>query len=127
MGDVFMYEIEINRMISGAHQLRDYPGDCVKLHGHNWQITAILEIKELDELGISIDFKRLKKELDAIILPLDHAFLNDLPDYRHQNPTSENIARTLYRELSRRLNDGNVRVARIKVSESPSSCASYYE
>lgn len=122
-----MYEIEIVRHVSGAHQLRNYPGDCAKLHGHNWLITAVLQTETLDELGISVDFKYLKKVLDEIILPLDHAFLNDLEDFKAQNPTSENLARVVFKKLQVKLNDGRVRVARVKVSESAGSTASYFE
>ena len=122
-----MFEIEINRQISAAHRLCGYPGDCAKLHGHNWQITAILQVKELDELGIAVDFKYLKKILDELITPLDHAYLNDLDEFREKNPTSERLAQYIFHALVDRLNNNNVKVARIRVSESPSSVATYYE
>ncbi|WP_353891030.1 6-carboxytetrahydropterin synthase, partial [uncultured Victivallis sp.] len=35
-----MFEIEIDRSFSAAHQLRGYNGDCCKLHGHNYKITV---------------------------------------------------------------------------------------
>ena len=43
------------------------------------------------------------------------------------NPTSENIARLIYKKLAESLNDGNVKVAKVKISESPNSTAAYYE
>lgn len=122
-----MYELEVYRSFSAAHKLCGYQGDCAKLHGHNWQVTVVLEAKFLDEVGIAFDFKVLKKLLDGILGDFDHSYLNDLPDFAGINPTSENLARVIYRKLADSLNAPNVKVARVKVSESPSSTAVYYE
>jgi len=43
------------------------------------------------------------------------------------NPTSENIARFLYGELSRKLNADGVKVSRVKVSETPAAGVCYWE
>ena len=122
-----MYELEITKHFSGAHSLTGYPGDCRKLHGHNWQVTVVLQARELDEIGIALDFKTLKKELNAAIDRFDHAYLNELPEFADCNPTSENLARILYKDLSSKLNDERIRVARISVEETPGSKASYFE
>ena len=122
-----MFELEINRVIASAHRLRGYDGACCNLHGHNYRITAVLRARRLDAIGIGVDFKKLKAEVDALLADYDHALLNDLPDYAELNPTSENMAMTLYRKLAAKMNDGNVRVQAVKVAESDSSCATYFE
>ena len=122
-----MYELEITNHFSGAHSLTGYPGDCRKLHGHNWQVTVYLQATELDEIGIALDFKILKKELNEVIDRFDHAYLNELPEFAQCNPTSENLARIIYHELSKRLNDERIKVTRISVEESAGSRASYFE
>ena len=122
-----MYEIEITRHFSGAHRLDGYPGDCRKLHGHNWLVTVRLTAEKLDEIGIAVDFKVLKHELDGCLDRFDHAYLNELDLFADCNPTSENLARVIYQELGKRLNGDGVRVAKVSVAESPGSCASYYE
>ncbi len=122
-----MYELEITTHFSGAHSLTGYPGDCCKLHGHNWQITVVLQACELDKIGIALDFKILKKELNEVISHFDHAYLNELEEFASCNPTSENLARIIYHELGRRLNDGRVKVARISVEETAGSKATYFE
>ena len=122
-----MYELEITKHFSGAHSLTGYPGDCRKLHGHNWQVTVYLQATELDEIGIALDFKILKKELNEVIDRFDHAYLNELPEFAQCNPTSENLARIIYHELSKRLNDERIKVTRISVEESAGSRASYFE
>ncbi|CAG36995.1 related to 6-pyruvoyltetrahydropterin synthase (partial length) [Desulfotalea psychrophila LSv54] len=35
-----MFEIFIKTHFSGAHHLRDYPGDCEHPHGHNWKVKV---------------------------------------------------------------------------------------
>ncbi len=122
-----MYELEITKHFSGAHQLTGYPGDCRKLHGHNWNVTVTLQAKELDQIGIALDFKVLKKELNSVIDRFDHAFLNDLEEFADCNPTSENLARVIYQQLGSKLNDERIKVTRISVEETPGSKASYFE
>ena len=75
-----MYEIDIERDFSAAHYLRGYNGDCSCLHGHNWVIQVVAKAEKLDEIGIAIDFKRLKSELEVLLDGLDHKNLNDLDD-----------------------------------------------
>ena len=53
--------------------------------------------------------------------------MNELPAFRDVNPTSENIAMFLYRELSEQLNTDGITVSRIKVSETPGAGAYYWE
>lgn len=122
-----MFELEISREFSAAHQLRGYNGDCSKLHGHNYRIGAILRAKELDEIGIAVDFKKLKAALDEIILEFDHTNLSENPSFAEVNPTSEMIAMVIYKKLKAKINDGNVSLFGIKVYESCSSSAMYYE
>ena len=122
-----MFEIEIDRSFSAAHQLRGYDGDCRNLHGHNYEVTVTVQAETINEIGIALDFKKLKAALDQVISPYDHRNLSELPDFRQINPTSEVLARTIYRKMSELLNDGNVRVARVRVGESSSSRLTYSE
>ena len=57
----------------------------------------------------------------------DHFNLNELPAFEEINPTSENIARFIYWELSRRLNSGDVKISKVKVCETPGAGAFYWE
>ena len=122
-----MFEIEIDRSFSAAHQLRGYNGDCCKLHGHNYKITVTVRTSELDEIGIALDFKKLKAELDALLAEYDHSNLSELADFQAVNPTSENLARTIYRKISKKMNGGTIRVHRVRVGESDHSAVTYFE
>ena len=122
-----MFEIEIDRSFSAAHQLRGYNGDCCKLHGHHYKITVTVRSSELDEIGIALDFKKLKAELDALLAEYDHSNLSELADFQAVNPTSENLARTIYRKISEKMNGGTIRVHRVRVGESDHSAVTYFE
>jgi len=122
-----MFEVEVRREFSAAHQLRGYNGNCSCLHGHNYGVIALLRTKKLDEVGIAVDFKKLKAVLDPILEGYDHTNLSEHPDFRQVNPTSENIARIIYRKLAAAFCDGNVSVVKVSVQESAGSCANYFE
>ena len=122
-----VFEVYVKAHFSAAHSLRDYPGDCVRVHGHNWIVETFVKCKELDETGIGIDFKEIKKAVKEVIRGLDHFNLNDLEMFKEVNPTSENIAKFFYLELSNKLNSNTVQVSRVKVCETPGAGASYWE
>ena len=122
-----MFELDVRREFSAAHQLKGYNGDCSNLHGHNWTVEVFIHSEHLNEIGIALDFKVLKKELDAILAGLDHKFLNDHPAFKDKNPTSENLAMYIYKTLAAKLNTETVKVARVRVCESANSGASYFE
>lgn len=122
-----VYEVYVKTHFSAAHKLRGYPGDCSRVHGHNWIVEVFVRSTELNEIGIAIDFRDIRKAVKQVIAKMDHLDLNDLPAFSVENPTSENIARYLYKELSKSLNCGSIRVSRVKVCETPGAGALYWE
>ncbi|MDY7035095.1 MAG: 6-carboxytetrahydropterin synthase QueD [Thermodesulfobacteriota bacterium] len=121
-----VFEVYVKTYFSAAHALRNYPGDCARIHGHNWIIETYIKCKKLDEIGIGIDFKDIKQNVKDVLEDLDHFNLNDLPAFKKINPTSENIAKYLYEKLSQKLNSDIIKVSKIKVSETPGAGAFYY-
>lgn len=122
-----MYRLNIVTSFAAAHCLINYQGECENLHGHNWKVEVMVTARELDKAGLGIDFKILKTETNRLLKTLDHKYLNELPPFVGISPSSENISFYLYGELSRLLNDGNVKVEMITVWESDNASASYYE
>lgn len=120
-----MYYLTIHTQFAAAHNLIHYQGDCENLHGHNWKVEVTVTAKELDKAGLGVDFKVLKRETNRQLDLLDHKYLNDLPAFCENSPSSENIARYLYEELEGVLNDGNVAIDKVTVWESDQACASY--
>ncbi len=94
-----MYDIFIKTHFAGAHHLRNYPGNCENPHGHNWKIKVTVRATEVDELGMGIDFKVLKKIVNTAVDELDHRDLNEHPAFQDRNPSSEHIAAFLFDTL----------------------------
>jgi len=122
-----VFEIYVKSTFSAAHSLRGYAGDCARVHGHNWMVEVFVRCAELDALGIGVDFRDIKAAVKEVMDGIDHRNLNDLPAFAEQNPTSENIARLLYKELSGKLNTPAIRISKVKVSETPGTGAFYWE
>jgi len=122
-----VYEVYIKTHFSAAHKLHGYPGDCARTHGHNWIVEVFVKCRQLNEIGIGIDFRDIKAGVKQVLLQLDHFDLNELEVFKKVNPSSENIAKFLYQELSAMLNGGTVKVSKVKVSETPGAGAFYWE
>ena len=122
-----MYELTIETHFAAAHNLRGYEGACERLHGHNWRVEARVKAERLNAIDIAIDFKVFKAETEKIMERLDHRYLNEVPPFDKINTTAENIAKYIYTELSKVLNDGNVKVSLVRVWESEKASAAYYE
>jgi 6-pyruvoyltetrahydropterin/6-carboxytetrahydropterin synthase len=122
-----MYEIDIQREFSAAHTLKGYNGNCSSLHGHNWIVQATVASPVLDNIGIAVDFRALKSEIDIIIEELDHTNLNELSPFTDKNPTSEQLAKYIFDRLAAKLTTDTISVAKVRVCESPGSGATYFE
>ncbi len=122
-----IFEIYVKTHFSAAHSLEGYPGDCARVHGHNWLIEIYVKCTELDKIGIGIDFRSIKKVIKNVISDVDHYNLNEIPAFKNINPTSENIARYLYVQLKDRINSYTVTIYKVKLLETQSAGAFYWE
>ncbi|MGD9022154.1 MAG: 6-carboxytetrahydropterin synthase QueD [Deltaproteobacteria bacterium] len=121
-----MYELKVITNFSAAHQLREFEGACEDLHGHNWKVEIYVTSETLNDAGIVVDFRVLKRHVRTVMAGLDHKFLNDLEAFKDQNPSSENIARYVADELSLLLEDPGIKVSRVTAWESETACATYF-
>lgn len=122
-----MYKLKIITGFDAAHQLRGYKGKCENIHGHNWKVEVEVIAENLDEIGIAIDFKELKRITEEVISRLDHEFINQIPPFTQINPSSENIARWIYLSLKEILSATPVRLYSVTVWESDHASATYIE
>ncbi len=122
-----MYELTVKAEFEAAHFIKNYPGKCARLHGHNWIVEAVAKGGELNELGILIDFKILKAELNKVLDEFDHQYLNELEIFAKKNPTAEILAKVIFEKLSAsEIFSGKNKLTAIKVYETPKSCVTYY-
>ena len=122
-----LYTLKVVSEFASAHSLRDYPGECRRLHGHNWKLEVEVCARELDELGMALDFKTVKALARQITDELDHRFLNEVPPFDTVNPTAENMAAYIYRRLNEELNEPRVRVSAVTLWETERACVRYTE
>ena len=105
-----MYQVSVEQHFDAAHFLRGYRGRCEALHGHRFRVVARVSAAGVDDIGLAYDFTELKSHLRDILSRFDHTCLNDIPPFDEINPSSENIAATVYWELGPRLPAGRVSV-----------------
>jgi 6-pyruvoyltetrahydropterin/6-carboxytetrahydropterin synthase len=120
-----MYQITIETHFSSAHRLRNYNGECERLHGHNWKVQIFVASDVLSDLGMVMDFKDIKSNVKPLIGKLDHQYLNDIPPFTEINPTTENISKYLFDEFSKLINTDQIKVTKVEIWESTTSSASY--
>lgn len=113
-----MYIINIKSNFSAAHNLVGYQGDCANVHGHNWNVRLALICSTIDTIGMTIDFKVLKKDFNKLLESFDHKNLNSIPEFTRKNPTSESIAKVIFSKASDMFNSDSVKVSEVEVSES---------
>ncbi|MCL0079848.1 6-carboxytetrahydropterin synthase QueD [Dehalococcoidia bacterium] len=118
-----MYRVSVRQHFDAAHYLRGYQGKCEELHGHRFETVVTVEKSELDDVGTAFDFSELKGHLREVLGRFDHVCLNNVAPFDKINPSSENIATTIYRDLQPRLEA--VSIFNVEVWESPDSCVTY--
>jgi len=122
-----MFELSVEEEFSGAHRLINYSGSCERLHGHNWRVVLVVRGRRTGRDGLVVDFHLLRQKLREALAEFDHACLNDLPQFRQRSPSSEEIARCLFKRLKEMLAESNVHIASVSVWENARQSATYRE
>ena len=120
-----MYQISVEQHFDAAHFLRGYQGKCEALHGHRFRVVVKITVPEVNNIGIGYDFVELKQYLRDVLVRFDHICLNDVPPFDKMNPSSENIAATIYSELQSKLAGATVSLSCVEVWESPQTGVIY--
>jgi 6-pyruvoyltetrahydropterin/6-carboxytetrahydropterin synthase len=79
-----------------AHHLPGYNGPCANVHGHTYHLTVEVEGEVDPKTGMVVDFGFVKDLVKSILVQgYDHADLNE----KLENPTAENLALSLFKEI----------------------------
>ena len=141
--------------IESGHMLSKHPGKSLFPHGHSRTIEVVLVADRLDANDMVCDFKAIKQSLAEFLDRWDHALCLNSADpqfallqqhygervvvFTDTDPTSEVLARAVFEETRRRLMEASgqdnisyrisscVRVERVRVTETSSSWAEYFE
>jgi len=119
-----------------GHRLLDYNGKCAHLHGHNGLLEVDVESDGLDNLGMVVDFTRIRDVVKTWVdTNLDHKMLLWRRDpvvpglqqleeplfLMDENPTAENICKLIFHEACRQ----GLPVAEVRLWETPTGQAAY--
>jgi 6-pyruvoyltetrahydropterin/6-carboxytetrahydropterin synthase len=104
-----------------AHRLPHVPEGhkCSRLHGHSYRVEVHVRGDVDPVSGMIMDFADVKAAFKPLDDKLDHRYLNEVDGL--ENPTSENLARWVWKQL-----EGSLSLSRIVVRETCTSGAVYY-
>ena len=128
-----MYAVEVSGQIMIAHSFRgEVFGPAQELHGATFVVRAAFLAERLDDNGIVVDIGRAHEMLEAALKPLNYRNLDDLPQFKGVNTTTEFLTRYVFDRLAEAARAGSLgRVGdelaaiRVTVAESPSARAWY--
>ena len=128
-----MYAVEVSGQIMIAHSFRgEVFGPAQELHGATFVVRAAFLAERLDDNGIVVDIGRAQDVLNAALKPLNYRNLDDLPQFKGVNTTTEFLTKYVYDQLADAARAGSLgRVGRelaairVTVAESPSARAWY--
>ena len=131
-----MFRVTKEILFCFGHRLMNYDGKCRHLHGHNGRAVITVAGRDLDELGMVVDFSAMRKHIgDWIDRTLDHKMLlfqgdplvpmlrtAGEPVYSmDEHPTTENIAKLIYDWVEAE----GYPVVEVTMWETPTSYATY--
>jgi 6-pyruvoyltetrahydropterin/6-carboxytetrahydropterin synthase len=114
-------EIYKEFVFEAAHRLPNVPEGhkCARLHGHSWKGTIYVRGEVEPKLGWVMDYAEIKHAFAPIYEQLDHNYMNEIPGL--ENPTSEVLARWIWRALKPRL----PQLSRVVINETCTSGCIY--
>ena len=128
-----MYAVEVSDHIMIAHSFRGAVfGPAQRLHGATFAVSACFLAERLDSNNIVLDIGRAHQVLRSVLEPLNYRNLDDLPQFKAANTTTEFLAKYLFDRLAAAVGSGElgrepseIAAIRVTISESPLARASY--
>ena len=128
-----MFAVEVSDQIMIAHSFRgEVFGPAQQLHGATFVVRAAFLAEKLDANGIVLDIGAAHTALKAALGPLNYRNLDELPQFKGQNTTTEFVTKYVFDALAAAVRAGSlgrdgreINALRITVLESPSARASY--
>ena len=123
-----VWRLAVRSEFAAAHALRHYKGKCENIHGHNFSVEAVIEGETLTkDTELVADFSDIKHDLADVLAALDHKDLNTTPPFDVVNPSSENLARYIYKSIEPKIRARGARMHAVTVSERGPQSATYME
>lgn len=121
-----MFTVEVRDHIMIAHSFRGAVfGPAQALHGATFVVDAAFSADKLDGNGIVVDIARAHEALKAALAPLNYRNLDDLPDFKASNTTTEFLTQYVFDRLAEAARAGKLgrdgrelKAIRVTLSES---------
>jgi 6-pyruvoyltetrahydropterin/6-carboxytetrahydropterin synthase len=86
--------------LESAHRLPEVPADhkCARIHGHSFRVEIHVAGPVDPRLGWVVDFADIGAAFRPLHDSLDHRYLNEVEGL--ENPTSEHLARWIWKRLA---------------------------
>ena len=128
-----MFAVEVRDHIMIAHSFRGAVfGPAQATHGATFVIDAAFFAERLDQNGIVIDIGRAHEALKATLAPLNYRNLDDLPEFKGFNTTTEFLTKYIFDQLAKAAranelgrNGRELKAIRVAISESHVARASF--
>jgi 6-pyruvoyl-tetrahydropterin synthase len=96
-----LFAVEVRDHIMIAHSFRGVVfGPAQALHGATFVVDAAFLAETLDDNGIVVDIGRAHQELKAALASLNYRNLDDVPELKGVNTTTEFLARYIFDHLA---------------------------
>jgi 6-pyruvoyltetrahydropterin/6-carboxytetrahydropterin synthase len=99
-------------------------GSKEPLHHHEWLASADVSSEGLDNMGVVMNFQKLRAMLDSAVGDFDNAAIEAVGYFQQNNPSAENVAKYIYDKLRTGLPEG-VRLRNVRVVEEPGCSAKF--
>ncbi|MFY9324069.1 MAG: 6-carboxytetrahydropterin synthase QueD [Syntrophomonadaceae bacterium] len=119
------YHLSVSQSFDAAHFLNGYPGNCANIHGHTWKVEVTIIGSKLDSLGMVVDFREVREKLAKVLEQFDHVLINEIAPFDRINPTSENLAYFIFKQMKKQLEGFQLKL--VKVWESENTWVAYEE
>lgn len=128
-----MFTVEVRDHIMIAHSFRGAVfGPAQALHGATFVVDAAFIADALDTNGIVIDIGRAHEALKAVLGPLNYRNLDEIPEFKGVNTTTEFLSKHIFDGLAKPARAGDLgragrelKAIRITISESHVARAQY--
>ena len=128
-----MFTVEVRDHIMIAHSFKGAAfGPAQRMHGATFVVDAAFIAESLDDNGIVIDIGRAHDALKAVLAPLNYRNLDDVPEFKGSNTTTEFLSKHIFDGLAKPARAGELgrpgrelKALRITLSESHLARAQY--
>jgi 6-pyruvoyl-tetrahydropterin synthase len=121
-----LFAVEVRDHIMIAHSFRGAVfGPAQGLHGATFVVDAAFIAEALDSNGIVIDIGRAHEALKAVLGPLNYRNLDETPEFKGSNTTTEFLTKHIFDHLAKTARAGELgrdgrelKAIRVTISES---------